>query len=75
MVDTKRRLTRPQLAEFLSERGYPISYSTLEKLCIPSAGKGPPDCGKWGKRPLYCPDEAIAWAEARLRPADQQATA
>jgi hypothetical protein len=65
----KPRLTRKQLSEFLRAQGYPISKSVLDKLCMPSLNQGPPAAAWWGTRPLYDPDQAIAWAEQRLRPA------
>jgi hypothetical protein len=33
-------LTRRELAKFLTERGFPISKSTLDKLAMPSRGEG-----------------------------------
>jgi hypothetical protein len=64
-----RLLTRQQLAVFLrEEKGFPIGKSTLNKLCSPAINQGPRACAMWGRRPLYDPEEGIAWAEARLRP-------
>jgi hypothetical protein len=60
------RMTRKQLAEFLTASGYPISLSYLEKMCAPAIDQGPPSTARWGRRPLYDPDAALAWAEARL---------
>jgi hypothetical protein len=62
------RMTRKQLAEFLKGHGFPIALSTLEKLCSPAIGRGPPIAAWWGNRPLYEPAPSIAWAEGRLRP-------
>jgi hypothetical protein len=59
-------MTRRQLAEFLTASGYPISLSYLEKLSAPSLGQGPPTSARWGRRPLYDPEEALRWAENRL---------
>ena len=61
-------LTRRQLADFLRGEGFPISYSTLEKLCAPSVNEGPPAIGMWGRSPLYDPQVSLAWAERRMRP-------
>ena len=66
-MNTKPRLTRMQLGEHLRNLGYPIGNSTLVKLCAPSIGQGPPVAAWWGNRPLYDPDEGVAWAEGRLR--------
>jgi hypothetical protein len=74
--NTRARLTRKQLAEFLTASGYPISYSVLNKLCMPSNGQGPPVDVWWGARALYHPDTGLAWAESRLRrPNTSQAAA
>ncbi len=60
-------MTRRQLAEFLTERGFPISKSTLDKLAMPSRGEGPPPAGFWANRALYDPTKALAWAKGRFR--------
>jgi hypothetical protein len=60
-------LTRTQLAEFLTTRGYPISRSTLAKLCAPARGEGPPAVGFWSNRALYDPARALSWAKSRFR--------
>lgn len=72
-ITNKPRLTRRQLAVRLRELGYPIGNSTMTKICAPAIGQGPPVAAYWGKRPLYDLDKAIAWAEARLRPATEVA--
>lgn len=61
------RLTRQQLVAALREHGFPVGLSTLEKLCAPKVGLGPPPACYWNKRPLYDLDVALAWAQARLR--------
>ena len=62
-----RYLTRRELAGFLTEQGFPISYSTLLKLAMPSRNEGPPPAGYWGNRALYDADKALAWAKRRFR--------
>jgi hypothetical protein len=62
-----KRLTRRQLVSLFHEFGYPIGKSTLDKLCMPAVNEGPPVAAWWGRRPLYDPDEALAWAEKRTR--------
>jgi len=69
-MDQEKLLTRPQLAEYLSERGFPISYSTLTKYCSPAINIGPPVEAYWGIRPLHSPLRALEWAKARLRRAE-----
>jgi hypothetical protein len=63
----KQRLTRAEASAYLREAGFPISDSTMDKWCSPARGEGPPACAFWGKRPLYSPEQLLAWAEARLR--------
>jgi hypothetical protein len=62
-------MTRDQVREFLSERGYILGASYFNKLCLPSRKAGPPVAVFWGKRPLYRARDALAWAESRCRPA------
>lgn len=63
-------LTREQLRRRLNERGYVISASYFNKICLPSVNKGPPPVKLWGKRPLYDLEVGLAWAERRCeRPA------
>jgi hypothetical protein len=57
--------TRREAAEFLQARGYPISFSTLTKLC--ALGEGPDPAAWWGARPLYTDAGLDAWAETRCR--------
>jgi hypothetical protein len=63
---TKPRMTRSEVVEHLREHGFPIGLATLDKLCAPACNEGPKPCAWWGSRPLYDPDEALAWAESRL---------
>jgi hypothetical protein len=69
MSNTDRYLTRRELADYLTEHGFPISRSTLDKLAMPSRGgdSAPPAAGFWGNRALYDPDKALAWAKSRFR--------
>jgi hypothetical protein len=63
----REHLTRHELAEFLTHRGFPITKSTLDKLAMPSRGEGPPTSGVWSGRALYDPRKALAWARNRFR--------
>ena len=58
-------MRRAELAQFLTEKGYPISKSTLDKLCAPTRKEGPSPAKYWLGRPFYQPDAALAWAESR----------
>lgn len=69
MDNSPEFLTRSELGVFLRGRGFPIGESTLDKLCAPARCEGPPVAKYWGKRPLYTPAEALAWARARTRDA------
>jgi hypothetical protein len=51
MCAIERYLTRREAVELLQEHGYPISYSTLTKLSMPSRGEGPISEGCWGNWP------------------------
>jgi hypothetical protein len=69
-------LTRDETREYLRSFGFPIARGTFNQLCAPSRGEGPPVAAIWpggvGRhegRPLYDPVAALAWAEARLKPA------
>jgi hypothetical protein len=62
-VDTL--LTRDQVAEALTDAGFPIRPKTLATKA--TRGGGPPfRC--FGTRPLYRWSEALAWAQSRLGP-------
>ena len=63
---SNRYLTRAEVAEFLTEHGFPISRSTLEKMAMASRGEGPPHVGFWRNRAFYDPDKALAWAKHRF---------
>jgi hypothetical protein len=68
-LGAKAYLTRHQLVRFLRQAGYPITFSTITKLCAPSRDEGPPMVGLWAKRALYDRDQALAWARSRMRSA------
>jgi hypothetical protein len=65
-IEPKRRLTRKQVGQLLRDHGFPIGNGTLDRICSPAQGKGPPvDCW-WNGRPLYDTDAVLAWAEAQI---------
>jgi hypothetical protein len=47
-----RCLIRRKFAEFLTGRGFPVCYSTLLKMAMPSRNDEPPAVGFWGSRAL-----------------------
>ena len=55
--------TRKQAVQRLQERGYPITLSTMNKLC--AVGLGPEPAGVFGSRDIYDEDVVVAWAQAR----------
>jgi len=57
------RLRRTELAEALTEAGFPISHTTLQTKA--TRGGGPP-YQLFGRYPLYRWGDALAWAEGRL---------
>ncbi len=59
------KLTRRQLAGFLTENGYPTSIHLLNRLCQPSVNQGPPLAGRWGASDIYDGPEGLEWAERR----------
>jgi hypothetical protein len=66
-MDQPEFMTRSQLGDFLRGRGFHIGESTLDKLCAPGRGEGPPIAKYWGKRPLYTADDGLTWARSRTR--------
>jgi hypothetical protein len=67
MSSDKPYLTRAELAQYLTDNGYPIAKSTLDKLCAPACGEGPTPGRHWLGRELYQPEVGLAWAEARAK--------
>jgi hypothetical protein len=68
-LNTRKYMTRRQLAEYLQSLGYPVTRHALNLACAPSRNEGPEPVAYWGtKVPLYDPEAGVRWAEARLRP-------
>jgi hypothetical protein len=65
----QRKVTRRELVPIFHENGYPISFSRLNKLSMPSCGEGPPIDGWWGRLAIYDPHRALRWARDRYRSA------
>jgi hypothetical protein len=60
-------VTREQLRQHLNALGFPITAGTLNQLCAPARGEGPPIAGYWGTRPVYRLEDGLAWAHGSLR--------
>ncbi len=59
----QKYLTRKEAAEFLTERGMPISWRSLGKFATRGGG---PTYRIFGFRALYRPDDLLEWAEGRM---------
>ena len=69
MIDSDDRLcTRDELRRVIKEvTGVDISRGTMNQLCSPSRGEGPPVEGWLGRRPLYSASRGVEWAKGRLQ--------
>jgi hypothetical protein len=59
-------LTRREVVEYLRANDYPLSLSTMNRLCAPACAQGPPMAGVWGGKAFYAPAQAIEWARDRF---------
>jgi hypothetical protein len=59
-------LTRREVVEYLRANDYPLSLSTMNRLCAPARAQGPPMAGVWGGKAFYDPARALAWARSRF---------
>jgi hypothetical protein len=57
-------LKRPQAAAYLTEKGFPITKGTLQKMATTGGG---PDYKIFGNHALYEPPTLDAWAAGKLR--------
>ena len=62
-TDPEMRLTRQQLAEALTQAGFPTSAATLATMATRGGG---PEYQCYGRKPLYQWGKGLAWAQARL---------
>jgi hypothetical protein len=69
----QRKVTRRELVQIFHENGFPISFSRLNKLSMPSCSEGPPIDGWWGRLAIYDPHRALKWARERYRSATADA--
>jgi hypothetical protein len=59
------KLYRHQLTEHFRQNGLPaLSLNYINKIA--SLGEGPPVAMIWNRRPLYDPDEALAWPRLKV---------
>jgi hypothetical protein len=58
-------MTRAQLAERLTDAGFPTTKGSLNTWA--SLKVGPPVDAWWGKRPMYRWGPSLAWAKGRLK--------
>jgi len=56
-------LSRADAAQYLTERGLPISKNTLQKYATTGGG---PDYRRWGNRAVYSPDDLNDWIDRKL---------
>ena len=68
LVEEKFIVGHGPLAAFLTDKGYPLSKSTISKYCSPAIDIGPPVEAYWGRLPAFSSSRALAWARARLKP-------
>lgn len=59
-------LTRPEAAEYLTARGFPVAKATLQKYATVGGG---PVYRRFGNRVLYLANDLDAWAKSKLTPA------
>jgi len=59
--------TTEQAAQFLRDRGFPISTRYFGVLTAPSVGSGPKPDRRFGRRNLYLGSTLIAWAQGRCQ--------
>jgi hypothetical protein len=69
-LSPESQVRRAELAEALTEAGYPTSPGTLANLAV--RGSGPP-YSRWGKFPIYVWGDALAWAGRRRTPVSARA--
>jgi len=62
VLETERRLSRKEAAQFLTSRGYRTAPATLAKLACLGGG---PVFHSFGRKPLYLAADLLAWAEGR----------
>lgn len=58
-------MTRHELAEFLTDKGFPVKPQTLANAAV--RGTGPEPDGYWGRQPFYNPVKGLRWAKSRFR--------
>jgi hypothetical protein len=66
---TDKLATRDELVEIIKKETVGLSFTrgSMNQLCAPSRGEGPPVEGYIGRRPFYSVKKGLAWAQNRLR--------
>jgi hypothetical protein len=59
-------LTRREVVEYLRANDYPLSLSTMNRLCAPTCAQGPPVAGVWGGKAFYAHTQVLEWARVRF---------
>jgi hypothetical protein len=67
-ADEKLIVGYEQLSIFLIEQHYPLSKSTVSKICSPAINTGPPAEGLWGRLPTFKPSRVLDWARKSMCP-------
>jgi hypothetical protein len=65
LPDPDTLMTRDQIAEALTNAGFPVRPKTLATKAVRGGG---PIFRRFGAKPLYRWADALAWAEGRLSP-------
>jgi hypothetical protein len=63
MDSPERFLSRKEAAEFIVNRGLPITKNTLDKMATLGGG---PVHRKFGLRAVYRPEDLVAWIDGKL---------
>ncbi len=61
-IDIKRRFTRREAAQWLTEQGFRTAEASLAKMATLGGG---PTYEKFGRKPLYTEAGLLAWVASR----------
>ncbi|BCO32881.1 hypothetical protein TspCOW1_29840 [Thiohalobacter sp. COW1] len=71
-MNESRFLTREQSAQYLTDRGLPVSRNTLQKWATTGGG---PRYRRFGNRAVYTVEDLNEWVEEKLSPPRSSSTA